>query len=133
MVTDPSLPAAPVELEELLARCVGNMDFAQRVLDQFLSCFGDDIDRLERHFESHEPEELARIAHAMKGAAATVAAHALAHQIAGIEEMARAQRMDHISTRLAEVRDEWSRVSESIVTIGAANRSAHDVTIPQAR
>ena len=119
MLTDRPRTAAPVELEELLARCVGKMDFVQRVLDRFMACFGEDIDRLERHFQFQQPEELARVAHAMKGAAGSVAAHGLEEHVAGIEQMARTRQLQDFSSRLVQLREEWSRVSESVSAIGA--------------
>jgi HPt (histidine-containing phosphotransfer) domain-containing protein len=122
IVTDHSPAAAPVELEELLARCVGNVEFMQRVLGRFVACFGEDIDRLEQRIHSQEPEEAARISHAMKGAAANVAAHALAEQVACIEAMARTGRLENISSQLKQLRQEWSRVAGSVNAIGTANR-----------
>jgi HPt (histidine-containing phosphotransfer) domain-containing protein len=119
LATDDSTIAAPLELEELLARCVGKIEFAQRVLDRFVASFGDDIDRLERCFHSHELEELARIAHAMKGAAANVAARGLVEQVTRIEDMARSRRLEDFNTCLAQLRDEWVRVSNSVSAIGA--------------
>jgi HPt (histidine-containing phosphotransfer) domain-containing protein len=119
LATDRSPSMAPVELEELLARCVGNIEFAQRVLARFVASFGDDIDRLERCFQLHQPEELARIAHAMKGAAANVAAHGLEEQIGRIEEMARSRRLEDFTSCLTPLRDEWSRVSNTVSAIGA--------------
>jgi HPt (histidine-containing phosphotransfer) domain-containing protein len=113
-----------VDLEELLARCVGNREFAVRVLNRFVSCFGEDLCRLERHLQSREPQELARIAHTMKGAAANVAAHRLADLVGNIEAMARAARLAETSSPLAELRREWSRVADAASTIGAGQEPA---------
>jgi HPt (histidine-containing phosphotransfer) domain-containing protein len=133
IVTDRLQSAAPVELEELLARCVGNMDFVERVLGRFITCFGDDIHRLERCFRSQELEELARIAHAMKGAAANIAAHRLEDLIAEIEAIARVGQLDDFSSRLAQLRDEWSRVAESASAIRAGRGFETAVTISKSR
>ncbi len=110
----------PFNLDELLARCVGRLDLAQRVLDKFMLHFGQDMDRLEQNLELGDTEELIRIAHCMKGASASVAASGLLAQVTDIEDLARRNEVDALPPRLVQLRDEWSRFSDSVTAMGAA-------------
>jgi HPt (histidine-containing phosphotransfer) domain-containing protein len=117
-------PTRPFELEELLARCVGNVKFAHRVLSRFAGCFGEDLGRVEEHLQANSYDEAARVVHTMRGAAASVGAHRLEEQLAFLEGLARARESAELPSQLAMVREEWSRVAESISQIGQAGESA---------
>jgi len=82
--------------DELLARCVGRLDFMERILNSFELRFGEDLEQLEEHLKSSDADEVARLAHKMKGASANVAALCLNKQVAEIEQLARSQRLDEI-------------------------------------
>ncbi|MBW3596964.1 MAG: Hpt domain-containing protein [Planctomycetes bacterium] len=106
------------EPEELLSRCVGNLDFAQHLLNLFTARFVNDLDQLEQHLQLGDADGLMRVAHTMKGASANIAAPGLQEQAGRIEELARDHRLDQISTRLALLRDEWARFSEALAATG---------------
>jgi HPt (histidine-containing phosphotransfer) domain-containing protein len=97
-----------LDLQELLDRCLGNLEFAQRVLAKFEARFGDDLRQLERDQEAEAAEAIARVAHRLKGSAANVAAKDLERISARIEELGRLGRLSEIPERLEELRGEWS-------------------------
>jgi HPt (histidine-containing phosphotransfer) domain-containing protein len=100
---------AVFDAEDLLARCLGKIDLAERVLARFCSRFDVDLAELERAVRVEDTDQIARVAHRLKGASATVAATGLASGAARIEELARCGAMPEIPKRVEELRSEWTR------------------------
>jgi HPt (histidine-containing phosphotransfer) domain-containing protein len=75
---------------------------------------------LEQAMDAQDSEAAARVAHRLKGASATAAAHGLRRQAATIEELARRQCLADIPARLADLRQEWTRFSQSAAAVGPA-------------
>lgn len=98
---------APLNYEQLLARCLGNIEFADRILNKFQQRFGDDLDLLQQACDSANAEHVALVAHRLKGTTATVAADGLREIIAEIEDLGRAQRLTDVPPCLEELRREW--------------------------
>lgn len=98
--------------EDLLARCLGKLDLAERVLAKFHLRFELDLDELEQAMRSEDLESLARVAHRLKGASANVAAVRLRVKAAGIEELARRGCLQEISEYMEGLRSEWARFAE---------------------
>jgi len=117
-----SVPPA-LDPQELLARCLGNLDFAERVLAKFASRFDADLEALEAAVRSDDADQITLIAHRIKGASANVAAHGLRQQAAGIEELARQQALTEIPAQLAQLRTEWGRFAQSVATFRAQPQS----------
>jgi len=95
--------------EELLARCMGNVEFAERVLDRFQQSFGADLAELEKGLDSENAEQVSSVAHRLKGASANVSAPGLCQWASEIEQLGRAARLSEIPTHLERLRCEWSR------------------------
>jgi len=119
-IGDPSVLA----VDELLERCMGNIEFAERVLSKFLLRFDDDLIELEKGLEAEDSEEIARVAHRLKGASANVGAHTLRDRAAGIETLARAGQTSEIRSGLKELRDEWFRFVESASIVASSSGNA---------
>ena len=100
--------SAPLDFDQLLARCLGNLEFAQRVLARFQDSFGEDLTRLEQELSSGNAEQVAGLAHRMKGAAANVGAVALARAAASVEELARGCRLQEVTPRFGRLQRQWS-------------------------
>ena len=103
----------PLKHEELIARCLGNLDFAERVLTKFQERFEADLVELEAELVSGNTDSVARLAHRMKGASANTAATGLQTEAACIEELARSDQKEEITRRLGRLGGEWSRFIES--------------------
>jgi len=107
----------PLNPDELLARCMGNIEFAERVLTKFQQCFGEDLAQLEQELFSENVEEIARVAHRLKGASANAAAPALREQAADIEDLARARKITEIPPHLEQLQGAWSQFVEEAASI----------------
>jgi HPt (histidine-containing phosphotransfer) domain-containing protein len=113
----------PLKHEELIARCLGNLDFAERVLTKFQERFEADLTELEAELVSGNTDRVARLAHRMKGASANTAATGLHTEASCIEELARSDQKEEISLRLGRLRSEWSRFVESAESFRACSGS----------
>jgi HPt (histidine-containing phosphotransfer) domain-containing protein len=112
---------AVFDREDLLARCLGKLEFAERVLAKFTSRFDLDLDQLEQALRSEDPETIAHVAHRLKGASANVGAGRLREKAAEIEESARRGCLVEIPKRMEELRCEWHRFAESARSLECAS------------
>jgi HPt (histidine-containing phosphotransfer) domain-containing protein len=103
-----------INYEELLARCLGNVDIAEKVLSKFQDRFGVDLAELERGLDAGDPQAIALTAHRIKGASANVAAPALYEVAAGLEELGRSERLAEVPAGVAQLRGEWTRFVQSV-------------------
>jgi len=109
--------SCPLNTEELLGRCLGKVELAQRVLDRFQKQLADDIPRLAHAVEKCEGAVIATVAHRIKGAAANVSAYGLRERAAALEDTARASDWDQIPIEvslLASERDEFEAVWQQL-------------------
>jgi HPt (histidine-containing phosphotransfer) domain-containing protein len=97
------------DLNELMARCLGNIALVERSLAKFHSRLDSELSELERAAQSQDFDTLALVTHRLKGTSANLAAHALRDGAAGLEEAARNRRGDEIAARLAHLRSECYR------------------------
>ena len=110
----------PLVFEELHARCLGEVDFAQSILDSFLATCGDQINEIANSVELGSREDVARSAHRFKGTAATVAAGPLRNVLEEIEVLARRQTQpdaesDSVLNQLVDkAREEIERLHQFI-------------------
>jgi HPt (histidine-containing phosphotransfer) domain-containing protein len=111
--------------EELLARCVGRLDFAERIIGKFVEHFERDIQHLEDSLVQGDLSAMVCTAHRMKGAAANVAAPALLAQTAEIEQSAKQERPEDLRANLSRLREEWKRFSLSVTCLSRGAAAAH--------
>jgi HPt (histidine-containing phosphotransfer) domain-containing protein len=104
------------EFEELVERCMGNLEFVERVLSKFQQRFGENLEALEQAVEAHDPEGVVRVAHRLKGESANVAAQGLQDRAGEIERLGRIGRVSDIPPCLAQLRAEWSLFAESVAS-----------------
>jgi len=98
-----------LDLQALIGRCMGNLDFTERILSRFESRCQEELEKLEEIQELLDLEQISFVAHRLKGAAASVSALGIAEVSARLEELARAQRPEGISPCLHRLREEWDR------------------------
>ena len=106
-------PATVFDRDELIARCLGDLEFAERILSRFQSRFQEDWSELERAVSQRNAEQTACVAHRLKGASANAAAHAIRERAAEIEKLARGQSLLEIPACLEELQQDWSRFHQS--------------------
>ncbi len=75
---------------------------------------------MQRRLAAGDCEEIARLAHRIKGAAANAAAARLREHAATIEQLARDRLMADIPAHLDRMRQDWTRFTESVMALGTA-------------
>ncbi len=96
-----------LDIDDLLGRCLGNLQFAEHVLTMFQTRCDEDLAELEQAATSGDADQVARLAHRLKGASANAAAPRLRAQAEQIEMAAREQNLADLPDRLDELRQEW--------------------------
>lgn len=109
--------ASALDLDELVDRCMGNLEFVDRVLTKFQQRFGENLDELERALAQKDTERVVLIAHRLKGESASVAAGALRDRAGEIEALGRAGHISNIPDCLQRLRGDWALFSESVSTL----------------
>lgn len=109
-----------LDLDRLRNRCMGNIALLERVLDQFHKRLPEELAELERALELRDSEQVARVAHRIKGTSANVSADGLQRAAAEIEDLGRTGSVTDVPTRLERLRSEWERYLEHTSTLFSA-------------
>jgi HPt (histidine-containing phosphotransfer) domain-containing protein len=110
--------------EELLARCMGNLAFAETVLRMFHERCGVDLGELEQAIDSEDVELVARLAHRMKGASANAAAPGIQARAAEIEQAARRSSLAEVPHYLTNLKEEFGRFTTAMTEFRLSPQSA---------
>ena len=105
----PAGPPLPLAVDELSERCMGNAVVATLLLDKFEKQLHGDIREIEQRLAARDAGQIARTAHALKGAAGAVAAPLLRDLAAEVETLARAENLESIARKLSSLRTEVER------------------------
>ncbi|NQT40303.1 MAG: Hpt domain-containing protein [Planctomycetes bacterium] len=111
---DQAQAATVLDIEDLMTRCLGNIEFAGRVLAKFQESGDEHLAELEQAVASQDTEAVAQLAHRLKGASANAAAPGLCARAAEIESAARQRSLREIPARLENLRHEWSRFAAEV-------------------
>jgi len=112
---NPQLPESQpdiLDVDELLSRCLGSIQLAERIIATFQSGFEVDLNELEKAVETRNAELTASIAHRLKGASASVSAHVLRNRAAQIENLARQNHLTEVPLHLEQLRGDWQRFTQ---------------------
>ena len=112
-------PAA-LEYDQLVARLMGNVELAQRLIASFQRHFQEEVAQIQEQLDAEDAQGIAALAHRLKGASANVAAERLCGRAEEIERLARAERLDRIPPYLDQLRDEWARFVDSASSLSGA-------------
>ena len=107
----------PFDIEALLARCMGNVDFLKQMLEKFQESAVDDLQRIVGSVASEDPEELARASHALKGTASNMSAESLRDSAALVEQSAKQGDLVKAGDLVEELRGEVDRFLTSIPAV----------------
>jgi HPt (histidine-containing phosphotransfer) domain-containing protein len=102
----------PLDYAQLTRRCLGKIELVERLLASFESRFPEELSQIEQCLLEGDAPRLARLTHQLRGAAANVSAPSLQAVITGMEESARAGRLNDFEVRLADVRRAWDHFRE---------------------
>ena len=98
--------AAPMDLDALLVRCMGDADFRDRLLRTMPAQVSGAVSRIGEAVASGNATRLAREAHGLKGTAANLSAAGVQRMAAELELLGTAGRLGDAEKRLAELRSE---------------------------
>jgi len=99
----------PVRFEDLVERCMGNIELATRLLNQIQAILAEDLKLLQQSGQTADPNEVARLAHRLKGATVNIGAYELSDLFERIEQLGRIGEMATVSGCLLEQETEWAR------------------------
>jgi PAS domain S-box-containing protein len=99
----------PLEIDALLDHCMGNAETISLILNEFEHQAVEDLAAIQRSIASGDCKETARVAHALKGAAAIMAANTLSGIAFKMEKVGRAGMLTETDQLLADLKDEVRR------------------------
>ena len=108
---------SPLDVEGLLRRCDGDAKIAERLIGMFEKRVPGDLAQIAASIDAGDAERTASLAHALKGAAATLSAEPL-REIAGRLQLAgHTADLTEALTCLGQLRREWERLSASLPAV----------------
>ncbi|MBK7403598.1 MAG: response regulator [Phycisphaerales bacterium] len=110
----PPAGAAPVDVEDALRRCCGNSEILLQVFDEFARSAERAICDLDRGIREGSREEVARVAHSLRGAAANISAREAAGRAGSLESVAKGSEGTGLGEQFEALRDELQRVLEEL-------------------
>jgi PAS domain S-box-containing protein len=117
--TDRESKHAPLSIDALLARCMGDMETVAAVLDEFESQAVADLAALKKHVAAGDFAAMARVAHALKGASGMLSANALAGIALKLEAMGRSGVPADVQSLLIQLNDEVRRCIDYLPALRA--------------
>lgn len=103
-----------IDVNELMTRCLNNLDFAERMLGMFLNHCGADLAELDRAFDAGDLETARRVSHRFAGASANAAATRLHGRATQLRSELRAGSMEAARPCLQELHQEWRRFTAAM-------------------
>jgi HPt (histidine-containing phosphotransfer) domain-containing protein len=85
----PREPAPPLDRRQLINRCLGRIELAERLIASFQTRFPNEAGQIERALAEGDEPNLVRLIHQLKGAAANVSAPILHGLLTTMEQSAR--------------------------------------------
>ncbi len=105
--------ARALDVEDLMTRCMGNIEFAEQILSTFQALGDEALAEMEEAMAAEDAEALSRLAHRLKGASANAAAPGLRAHAAEIERAARQSSLQEIPAHIEDLRREWGRFAST--------------------
>ena len=102
----------PVDMQSLLARCMGSEEFVLKIAAKFQEKVREDLQNLEKAVAAGDAEQIGFWAHKMKGGAANLSAKRLSEAARYMEQSAKAGNAAAASEFLPAVKDELARCLE---------------------
>lgn len=85
-----------IDLDDLLDRCLGNRELANRAINRFVAGLNETVDSLQTLKVGGDLAEIASRGHRLKGEAANVGCRAISEQAAQLEEFAQQRLHDAV-------------------------------------
>lgn len=102
--------AYPINVEEALNRVLGDVRLIKVLVDGFIEEFDNNIEEIRDTLIQGDADGLARKAHRLKGAAASLAMKPIANEAFALEQMGRYNQMDGVPGRIETLIAEGERM-----------------------
>lgn len=112
----------PIDLQDLLQRCLGRVDLVERILLKFQGALQCDLKALETALDAEDADAVAHIAHRLKGASLSVAAHGLKEHAQRIEASASRQRLEEMQVYVAQLKEACTQFDNLLPIIAMAGQ-----------
>lgn len=106
--------AKVINVDDLMARCLGNMDFVERILTIFQTRCESDLVELEDAIRAGDMLRVQRLAHRLKGACANAGANDLSVRASELWTAANKEFTDVLAARFAQFRQEWDECAAAL-------------------
>lgn len=110
-------PDPPIDAETLMARCFGNVYFAQWLLDELESSSGQRLAEMRQWATQRDGRAMAEAAHALKGAAGTLCATSVQQAAAKIEATSHTGDLSAIDSLVNDLARELDQCLEYLPTL----------------
>ena len=127
----PARHTAPLDVKDLLRRCMGKVEIAQMVLDKLEQQVSSDFDAIKAALLDGNSDATAVAAHSLKGSAGAAGAAALLTLARRLETAARAKSLGIAEEWLDEIRAELDGIHQFMPAARAELR--HVRSVSQAR
>ncbi len=107
----------PINLSDLLERCLGNFEFALSLLDELESSSGQRLEEIRRATDQKDVDATANIAHSLKGVAGILCATSVHAAAAQVEATARMGNLAEIESQVDNMIRELHLCLESLPTL----------------
>jgi HPt (histidine-containing phosphotransfer) domain-containing protein len=105
----PNAEADILDYDALIERCIGNIELAGRLLEKLQTCLPREIEDLEKALAMQDADQLARIAHRLRGTTANISAQGLCRAAEEIERRGKMGCLTDIPASMESLRREWER------------------------
>lgn len=109
--------SSPIDVQILLSRAMGNLSFAQMLLDEFERSGQEQVENIVRCVEANSCGQAAEMAHSLKGAAAIIGAEGLREKAMLIEHSVRNGQPSGILELVRDLRSEMERCVACLTTV----------------
>ena len=102
-----------IDLDSLAARCLGNVQLVERILNKFTAQLEVELETLEKALEARDAEAFRAIAHRLKGMSANVEAWPLHRCAQEAEERAGSDDLEELADQL----ERFQEIREQLATV----------------
>lgn len=122
MITSTANPSKHIQTNELIERCLGNIDLAKNLLDMFAGNLLTELKTMRVHAAKQDALTLSSQAHRLKGSAASVSVTSVSDLAGRIEQAVTQGRILEIGPDISEL--------ESIASSFLSEYSEHQIQFP---
>jgi len=107
-----------IDVDDLMKRCMGNIDFATHIVDVLSERCEADMREMEQALSEDNVRQVATVSHRLKGALSSAAAHGLSHRADELCNSANRNSPAEMSSCLEGLRIEWNQLASLISNQG---------------